>query len=59
LSRGTDGNHLYLSEDSLRSDDRHAPELEPTAIERLSHELAASHADEMALDLDDDLVLGL
>ena len=59
LSRGTDGNYLYLSDEMTRADDRHAPELEPTAMERFSADLAVSHADELALDLDDELILGL
>ncbi len=59
LSRGTESSHLYLDDESIRVEDCHAPELEPTVIERALADLATSHADKLALDLDDELVLGL
>ena len=59
LSRGTDANWLYLSDTTDRADERHAPELEPDATERLAARLEISSAEAMAIDLDDDLALGL
>ncbi|MCJ7437468.1 MAG: relaxase domain-containing protein [Acidimicrobiia bacterium] len=51
LSRGTDANSLYLVDETDRAVDRHAPELETDAIERLRAGLHTSHAQEMAHDL--------
>lgn len=59
LSRGTDANWLYLSDTTDRVDERHAPEIDPGAAERLVASLALSSADSMALDVDDALALGL
>jgi Ti-type conjugative transfer relaxase TraA len=59
LSRGTEANWLYLSDTTDRADERHAPELEPDATDRLAARLDVSSAKSMAIDLDDDLALGL
>jgi conjugative relaxase-like TrwC/TraI family protein len=59
LSRGTEANWLYLSDATDRADERHAPEIEADATERLAMRLDVSSAKAMAIDLDDDLALGL
>jgi Ti-type conjugative transfer relaxase TraA len=59
LSRGTDANYLYLADATDRADERHAPEIERDPTERLAARLEAPSAKAMAIDLDDDLALGL
>jgi ATP-dependent exoDNAse (exonuclease V) alpha subunit len=59
LSRGTDANYLYLADATDRTDERHAPEIERDPTERLAARLEAPSAKAMAIDLDDDLALGL
>lgn len=59
LSRGADGNWLYLSEETNRSDLGHAPELEQDPIDRLAVELRRASAEPLAIDANDDFVLGL
>jgi ATP-dependent exoDNAse (exonuclease V) alpha subunit len=59
LSRGADANWLYLSDSTDRGDERHAPEVERDAGERLATSLDVSSADAMVIDLNDDLALGL
>lgn len=58
LSRGVEGNWLYLAQDAPRAEDRHAPELEAHPIDRLEVALERSSADSLALELDHDLGLG-
>jgi ATP-dependent exoDNAse (exonuclease V) alpha subunit len=59
LSRGTDGNWLYVSDGSTRLEEAHAPEIEPDAAARLAAHLEVSAAQSLAIDLDDGLGLGL
>jgi hypothetical protein len=55
LSRGSEANTIYLAEPSQRSEEQHAPELEPTALDRLERGLRLSGAKSMALDVNDAL----
>jgi len=55
LSRGTEANAIYLAEPSHRWEEQHAPELEPTALDRLGRGLHLSSAKSMALDINDAL----
>ena len=50
---------LYLADTTNRADERHAPEIEPDATQRLAARLDTSSAEAMVIDLDDDLALGL
>jgi len=55
LSRGTEANTIYLAEPSYRVEEQHAPEFEPTALDRLGRGLHHSGAKSMALDINDAL----
>ncbi len=59
VSRGADGNWLYLSEETIRAEDGHAPEVEPDAIERLEAGLGRSTADGLAIDFAESIGLEL
>jgi conjugative relaxase-like TrwC/TraI family protein len=53
LSRGTDSNSIYITDATHRIEDRHAPELEPSPLDRLGTGLRTSSAKSTALDLAD------
>jgi len=54
-----EGNWLYLASDTSRADERHAPEIESAAVQRLTAALDWSSADRLAIDAHDELGIEL